>query len=161
MPATETAVEADFYYRIAMKEGEPKPSFGKHPIDPNAVRHQAFSKTVLNGRAIQTSLDAEGFELVTHESQIENFYDANEVQSVYYEEIKELATRLTGARVVQTLGHLTRNEAEAEPGKRLGAHRLVHNDFTPALKEQLRKFIANSELLEGRVVVYNMWRRHV
>jgi hypothetical protein len=30
-----------------------------------------------------------------------------------------------------TNGHITRNEAEAEAGERLGAHHLVHNDFTP------------------------------
>lgn len=159
MPGAAAALEAEFYYRIPTKEGEPKPSFGKHPVDPSVVRHHPHPKRVLNGREIRTSLDVEGFELVTHESRTENFYDAKEVQSIYYDEMKELAARITGAKVVRTLGHLTRNEAEAEPGKRLGAHRLVHNDFTPALKEQLREFIANPELLAGRVVIYNMWRR--
>lgn len=159
MSTSVTAVEAEFNYRLPLTEGEPKPSFGKNPVDPTVVRHRNHPKLVHDGRKMETDLDTGGFQLAHHESQVRNFYDPKEVESTYYKEMKEFIAQRTGAQTVYMLGHLTRNEADAELGKRLGAHRLVHNDFTPTLKEKLRKFVPNPELLEGRVCVYNLWRR--
>ncbi|MFP6641597.1 MAG: CmcJ/NvfI family oxidoreductase [Myxococcota bacterium] len=153
------AVEAEFNYRLPLEAGEPKPSFGKNPVDPTVVRHRTHPKLVHNGREIETSLDSEGFQLATHESRVKDFYDPHEIQATYYKEMEGLISRLTGATTVHMLGHLTRNEADAEPGKRLGAHRLVHSDFTPSLAEKLRQFIPNPELFEGRVAIFNLWRR--
>ena len=91
MSTSEAALEADFYYRIPLKEGESKPVFGKNPVDPTVVRHYMHLKSVRDGRKADTTLEAEGFQLVHHESQIKNFYDAEEIQASYYTEMKELA----------------------------------------------------------------------
>lgn len=159
MTIPETLLEAEFNYRIPLKDGEAKPAFGKNPIDPSVVRHQLHSQLVRNGREAETSLDIEGFQLVRHTSRVKDFYDPKEVNSLYYDEMGALARELTGAKSVRVISHLTRNEAEAAQGTRLGAHRLVHNDFTPTLKHKLQGFIADRELLEGRIAIFNMWRR--
>ena len=159
MSVDQKSVQADFYYRIPLKEGEVKPSFGKNPIDPAVVRHQPFLKNVTDARAIKTSLDEEGFVLENHVSQVEDFYDASEVEEKYYPEIRDLARRITDAKAFRILGHITRNEAEAEEGKRLGAHRLVHNDFTPALMDTIRNFVKDPDHLQGRIAIFNVWRR--
>ncbi len=154
-----TALETEFNYRIPPEDGEPKPSFGKNPVDPGVVRHHLHPFTVRNGRVIETSLEVEGFQLVPHRTEVNDFYDSTEIQTLYYDEIRALATELTGAKTVRVLGHLTRNEAEAEQGKRLGAHRLVHSDFTPALKQLLLGSMVDPEQLRGRIAIFNMWRR--
>ncbi|HTT76125.1 MAG TPA: hypothetical protein VMF50_09125 [Candidatus Binataceae bacterium] len=49
-----------------------------------------MAKNVLihNARlAVELSLDKQGFELVRHETAVEDFYDRTEVQKVYYPEI--------------------------------------------------------------------------
>ena len=159
MSSAETTIEALFNYRIPPKSGEAKPSFGKNPVDPAIVRHREHPQVVRNGRAIATSLDVEGFQLASHTSEVQNFYDSAEVQNRYYDEMRQLAGELTGAHTVRIISHLTRNEAEALEGKRLGAHRLVHNDFTPALGQKLQGFITDRELLRGRIAIFNIWRR--
>ena len=159
MSIGEKNTHADFYYRVPMKDGEQKPSFGKNPIDPTVIRHQPHRKIVTNARHIQTTLDNEGFVLRKHESRVKDFYDASEIEEKYYPEIMELAREITGAKSFRMLGHITRNEAEAEAGKGLGAHRLVHNDFTPALMETIRDFVTDTHRLEGRIAIFNVWRR--
>ncbi|GIS36161.1 MAG: hypothetical protein Ct9H90mP7_1690 [Candidatus Neomarinimicrobiota bacterium] len=52
-----------------------------------------------------------------------------------------LVKKQTGAAQVFIVSHITRNEAEAAEGKRLGAHRLVHNDFTPNFKQTLNPLL--------------------
>ncbi len=159
MAIPRTALEAEFNYRIPPKGGEPKPSFGKNPVDPSVVRHQLHPHTVRNGREIEASLGVEGFQLARHTSQVKDFYDPKQIENLYYDEMRTLAAELTGAKSVRVISHLTRNEAEAELGQRLGAHRLVHNDFTPALKEKLQGFIGDRKPPEGRIAIFNMWRR--
>ena len=159
MSTDQTDTSADFYYRIPMRQGEEKPSFGKNSIDPAIVRHQPHKKKVTSARNIHTTLDNEGFVLAQHESSIKNFYDEKEIEEIYYPEMKDLAKQLTGAKFFKVLGHITRNEAEAAQGKHLGAHRLVHNDFTPSLTHRIREFVPNPELTQGRVAIFNIWRR--
>ena len=159
MSSDQTDTSAEFFYRIPIKEGEEKPSFGKNPIDPAAVRHQGHEKSVTNARGIHTTLDDEGFILAQHETRIKDFYDKEEVEGTYYPEMKALAKQVTGARSFRVLGHITRNEAEAEPGKRLGAHRLVHSDFTPSLINRIREFVSDPDLSDSRFAIFNIWRR--
>jgi hypothetical protein len=159
MSTDQTHIGADFYYRIPMQAGEDKPSFGKNPIDPAIVRHEPHQKSVANARNIHTTLDNEGFVLARHESSIRNFYDKDEVEKIYYPEMKTLAKQVTGAKSFRVLGHITRNEADVSEGKGLGAHRLVHSDFTPALTHRIREFGPNPELAKGRLAIFNIWRR--
>ena len=55
-------------------------------------KYQEHRMTVYNGRALtdQLSLDREGFILVQHETRMKNFYDEDEIRSLYYKETEEL-----------------------------------------------------------------------
>jgi len=61
-------------------------------------------------------LEKSGFELVNSSSSVNDFMDNEEVITVYYEECKELARRLTGASVVFTYDHLIREPARQISG---------------------------------------------
>ena len=50
-------------------------------------------------------LEKSGFELVKSSSSVSDFMDNEEVMTVYYEECKEIARKLTGASVTFTYDH--------------------------------------------------------
>ncbi|MBA59664.1 MAG: hypothetical protein CMQ40_10920 [Gammaproteobacteria bacterium] len=152
-------LEAELFYRKPLLAGEPKPSFGLSEPDPDRPELQGFTAKIRNSREKQTSLDQEGFCLVNHRSETIDFYDDAEVQSRYYPEMRDLAKKLTRADFVQILSNITRNEKQAAQGKRLGAHRLVHNDFTPDLAQTLKPLIESHGIKPKRVRVFNLWRR--
>ena len=134
MQQSKEVLEAEFFYRNPLKNNEDKPVFGLEEPDPNNLRPN-------------------------HTGFIKNFYDDDEVASIYYPEMHEVVKKETGADQVQIISHITRNEEEAAQGKRLGAHRLVHNDFTPQFKTIVDEFLKEAEEKPKRVVVYNLWRR--
>ena len=80
----------------------------------------------------QLSLDRQGFVLLHHQSAVKNFYDEDEVKSVYYPECERVMKEATGASRVVAFDHIVRNAAMAAlegscikiPAKR------VHNDYT-------------------------------
>ncbi len=51
-----------------------------------------------NGREVlsKLSLDTNGFVLTEHETAVKDFYDPDEVKSVYYPEVERLLKRVTG-----------------------------------------------------------------
>ena len=55
-------------------------------------KYQEHKMTIYNGRAIadQLSLEREGFIFVNHETKMKNFYDEDEIRSLYYKETEEL-----------------------------------------------------------------------
>ncbi len=67
--------------------------------------------TVRNGRALtgQLSLDREGFILVQHETRMNNFYDEDEIRSLYYKETQELVKKASGAHRVLVFDHTLRS----------------------------------------------------
>ena len=73
--------------------------------------------------------------------------------------MQELAKKETNADEVFIVSHITRNELEAQNGKRLGAHRLVHNDFTPNFSQTVKPIIENVTFKPSKISVFNLWRR--
>ena len=119
-------IKADFNYRNPLKEGEAKPAFGLQEEDPSMPNHKSYKKIIQNARLKDFSLETSGFELISHESLVNNFYDDLEVTQIYYPEMSKLVKDKTKADEVHIVSHITRNEAQAESGERKGAHRLVH-----------------------------------
>jgi hypothetical protein len=109
------------------------------------------------------SVDKEGFELLRHQTAVKNFYDEDEITSVYYPECERVIKEATGAARVVAFDHIVRNAAMAAlegsciktPAKR------VHNDYTawssPMRVRQLMGEEAE-ELLKHRYVIINLWR---
>ena len=159
MNKTTSKIEAVFNYRNSLSEGESKPAFGLKEEDPNMPDHKSYSKYIENARLTNYNLSNTGFELLQHESKVKNFYDDKEISEIYYQEIKSLVKAKTKADDVEIISHIARNEEEAQSGTRKGAHRLVHNDFTPKFKETLEPFLKETGSNPKQIVVYNLWRR--
>ena len=152
-------IKADFNYRNPLKEGEAKPAFGLQEEDPSMPNHKSYKKIIQNARLKDFSLETSGFELISHESLVNNFYDDLEVTQIYYPEMSKLVKDKTKADEVHIVSHITRNEAQAESGERKGAHRLVHNDFTPNFKNTLEPLLEETNSKPEKILVFNLWRR--
>ena len=120
MQITTNELTAEFFYRKPLEIGEPKPVFGLAPSDPDRPDQEAHLKTVKNARGQGHCLSEAGFVLLEHDTVVSDFYDDDHVAEIYYPEMQALAQQETGADKVFVMSHITRNEAEAALGKRLG-----------------------------------------
>ena len=77
----------------------------EHPGD-----YQEREVDVWNGRVLpaEPGLDKEGFRLVSHSSKVGNFFDDQQIASIYEPEIKELVLKHTGAARVEVFDHTRR-----------------------------------------------------
>ena len=111
----------------------------------------------------QLSLDKEGFILLRHRTEVKNFYDEDEIKSVYYPECERVMKEATGAARVVAFDHIVRNAAMAAlegscikiPAKR------VHNDYTAwSSPKRVRDLMGDEaeELLKHRFAIVNLWR---
>jgi hypothetical protein len=120
--------------------GEATPKPVNYAYDPPAGvprrsgKYLAQSVAIHNGREVLSkfSLDNNGFVLTYHETAVRDFYDTDEVKSVYYPEVERLIKPVTGAERVVVFDHIVRNPVLAERGKK-GARSpatIVHNDYS-------------------------------
>lgn len=111
----------------------------------------------------QLSLEKEGFVLLRHQTAVKDFYDEEEIQSVYYPECERVIKEATGAARVVAFDHIVRNAAMAAvkgsqiklPAKR------VHNDYTAWSSPQRVRDLMGAEaeeLLQHRFAIINLWR---
>ncbi|MDA0239810.1 MAG: CmcJ/NvfI family oxidoreductase [Proteobacteria bacterium] len=122
--------------------------------------------TLRNGRKAEKpfTLDEHGFEFIDHATKVENFFDEDQIKSVYYPEIEQLIKDRTGANRVVVFDHTLRAEDDEtrekhmirEPVKR------VHNDYTewsgPQRVRDLLPADEAEELLKHRFAVVQVWR---
>jgi hypothetical protein len=113
-----------------------------------------------------SSLDVEGFQLVSQPTAVDDFYDDAQVESTYHTEIKELLSRETSAARVEIFDDTRRTSSlqiQREKSIREPAD-IVHNDYTAASGvKRLRDHFANDpqeaeELLQRRFAIVNVWR---
>ena len=109
------------------------------------------------------SLDTNGFVLTEHETAVKDFYDPEEVKSVYYPEVERLIKRVTGAERVVVFDHIVRNPVLAERGEK-GARspaKVVHNDYSlESAPRRVRDHLPEEaeRLLKNRFAEINVWR---
>ncbi len=110
------------------------------------------------------SLEREGFVFVNHETKVKDFYDEDELRSVYYPEMERLVKDMTGAARVLVFDHTLRaedNETREEKKVREPVRR-VHNDYTewsgPQRVRDLLPPDEAEELLQHRFAVIQVWR---
>jgi hypothetical protein len=123
------------------------------------------SVVVRNDREMlnKLSLDTNGFVLTEHETSVKDFYDPDEVKSVYYPEVERLLKRVTGAERVVIFDHIVRNPLLAERGEK-GARspaKFVHNDYTfKSAPGRVRDLLPEEadRLLKNRFAEINVWR---
>jgi hypothetical protein len=128
-------------------------------------KYEEHEMAVYNGRIIAGELDLnrEGFMLVRHETKVENFYDQDEIRSVYYPETEELIKGISGARRVLVFDHTLRSadHATREEKNVSGPVRNAHNDYTERSGPQrVRDLLPDEaeELLKRRFAVIQTWR---
>ena len=113
---------------------------------------------------VPPSLDDEGFAFHRQPTRVSDFYDAAEVEAIYYPELERLLLDATGARLILIFDHTVRGDAaSSRNGQTIHepVHR-VHNDYTPhsgprRVRDLLPSGTAN-RLLRHRVLEINAWR---
>lgn len=125
-----------------------------------------YPRRVLDARPFRSShsLFENGFVLADHPlgptERPQNWYDKEHVRGCYHPAARALVKRLLPQHVqVVSLDHIARNEADPAF---LGAHHLVHNDFTEAVLPGLAKIAPGSKFVarmpQHRVMILNIWR---
>lgn len=152
-----------------LAEATPKPV--NYAYDPPAGvprrsgKYVAQTVAIRNGRELlnKFSLDINGFVLTEHETAVKDFYDPDEVKSVYYPEVERLLKRVTGAERVVVFDHIVRNPVLAERREK-GARppaKVVHNDYSlKSAPRRVRDHLPEEadRLLRGRFAEINVWR---
>jgi hypothetical protein len=152
-----------------LAEATPKPvNYAYEPptgVPRRSGKYIAQSVGIHNGREMlgKLSLDTNGFVLTEHETAVKDFYDPDEVKSIYYPEVERLIKRVTGAERVVVFDHIVRNPVLAERGEK-GARspaKVVHNDYSlKSAPRRVRDHLPEEadRLLENRFAEINVWR---
>ncbi len=113
-----------------------------------------------------SSLDIEGFQLVSQKTVVADFYDDEQVNTTYHEEVKALLMQATGAVRIEVFDDTRRTSSLArqrEKNIREPAD-IVHNDYTAGSGiRRMQDYFADSpgeaeELLQRRFTIVNVWR---
>lgn len=136
---------------------------------PNNIRRRSSGTAELHGvdisdgRGADLSLEANGFELVEHRTAVKNFFDPDELKSVYYPEIERLIQARSGASRVVIFDHTLRSGSEEEREQRLIREPVLsaHNDYTEWSGPQRVRELMGDEaeaLLAHRFAIIQVWR---
>jgi hypothetical protein len=142
------------------------PSAGGAGKSKSVGEYEVKTVTIQDARALAAnlSLDREGFALVKFETAVTDFYEPDQIENIYNDEIIALLKRVTGAKDVFVFDHTLRAGDEnirttkkvREPVQR------AHNDYT--IQSGPKRVIdffgeeAAKPLLERRFAIINVWR---
>ena len=110
------------------------------------------------------SLNMQGFQLMSHISQVQNFYSPIEVEKIYNCELENLLKDITGASRVVIFDHTFRADSKSVREKRKirEPSETVHSDYTEvSAVQRVRDLFPPSEaqrLLSKRFSIINVWR---
>jgi len=129
---------------------------GTHELKPVALR---------NGRlcAGELSLEEQGFILVEHKTKVADFFDPEQLKSVYYPEVEELIKKTSGASRVVIFDHTLRSGNETEREEKLIREPVLsaHNDYTEwSGPNRVREVLPEEAeaLLARRFAIIQVWR---
>jgi hypothetical protein len=164
-------IEAQLNYLSDTSEKPVAYAYEPPPGVPWATgRYQARQATIhdLRPLAQEFSLDEAGFQLVSHRSAVQNFWDEEELKRVYYPEAIDLLKRMTGATDVYIFDHTLRRRVPNVENDRAAGRGIprqpamrVHVDqtATSGVTRLQHTFPDESEgLLRHRVAIVNLWR---
>lgn len=132
----------------------------------NIGRYETRAVTVEDARPLvpALSLDREGFALVRHDTKVADFYDPQQIETVYNAEIEALIARETGARDVVVFDHTLRAGDDGIRKEKLVREPVqrAHNDYTvrsgPKRVQDWFGEQAAAPLLARRFAIINIWR---
>jgi hypothetical protein len=137
---------------------------------PNNIRRRTSGSEdrhrveIADGRRVgDLALDANGFVLVDHRTQMRDFFDAEELKRVYYPEVVALIQRVSGANRAVVFDHTLRSGSEAEREAKLVREPVLsaHNDYTEWSGPNRVREVMGEEaerLLERRFAIIQAWR---
>jgi hypothetical protein len=95
---------------------------------------------VFDGRAAELpGWERCGFELMSHSSSLQDWSDEEAVSAVHYQEVEELARKMTHADVALVSNHITRSPEDARRHEQLSPITLVHSDFAAGHEAIIRR----------------------
>ena len=158
-------MQAEITYTADTGEKLANGTFGPATADRvNTGTYDRHAMNVRDGRAaLGLGLDTSGFMLVDHPTAMTDFFDPEELKSVYYSEVIELVKRQSGAARVVVFDHTLRSgdEAEREAKKLRELVQSAHNDYTEWSGPQRVRDILPDEaeaLLKRRFAIIQVWR---
>jgi hypothetical protein len=109
------------------------------------------------------SLEGSGFVLVEHQTQVKDFFDVDELKTVYYAEVEQLIKQQSGASRVVLFDHTLRSGNDAERQAKLIREPVIsaHNDYTEWSGPQRVRDLLPDEaeaLLKKRFAIIQVWR---
>ena len=153
-------------YTIETGENLVNESFG-----PNNIRRRKTGTDELkpvqiqNGRLVanELSLEENGFILVEHKTKVHDFFNPDELRSVYYPEVEQLIKTVSGAARVVIFDHTLRSGDEADREEKLIREPVLsaHNDYTEwSGPNRLREVLPDEadRLLSRRFAIIQVWR---
>jgi hypothetical protein len=125
----------------------------------------SFHKVLINnGRGKDLDLDKEGFQLLPHKSAVRDFYNEEEIDTIYNVEVEELLKQALGARRIHIFDH-TRRASSSDirtTAKSREPSSVIHNDYTESsARKRLGDMLGEEEaktLAQGRFAIVNVWR---
>jgi len=127
-------------------------------LDPREVE-------IEDGRARRRdfAIDSAGFALVDHPTAVRDFYDPDELESVYHPEAARLIAEVTGAARVHVFDHTLRtSDEDARLERKIREPvRSVHNDYTEwSGPNRLGEILPQEAgvLLTRRFAIVQLWR---
>ncbi len=126
---------------------------------------EAHRVTMRNGRKREGGfvLERDGFHFRRHDTEMRDFFDADEIKRVYYPEMETLIKEESGARRVVVFDHTLRTGdlADREARKIREPVQRVHNDYTEWSGPQRVRDLMGAEaadLLTRRFAIIQVWR---
>lgn len=122
-----------------------------------------------DARPLASLLDLEttGFELLDAPSDVNDFYDAEQVKSLYYAELQSIVLALTGGTHAAVFDHQVRHREEGRPTHGFGREHdatypaavgRVHNDYTEASgRRRLQRVLPECDQ-DYPFMILNFWR---
>jgi hypothetical protein len=163
---TTDAVVAALTYAVDTGEKPVNETFGPGNIHRRHTgKKEQRTVSVRNGRPLigEWSLDTNGFVFVPHPTVVADFFDADQLKTVYYREVERLVQKLSGASRVVVFDHTLRSGDEAEREAKLVREPVlsVHNDYTERSAPQRVREVLPDEaegLLAHRFAIIQVWR---
>lgn len=159
-------IEAEIVY--AIDTGEKLVNETMPHGDMSRVRTGKYENRVMpirNGRApgMHFDLDGNGFILTDHDTKVADFYDPEQITSVYYPEVEKLIAETSGASRVVIFDHTVRSGDEGTRKAKLVREPVLsaHNDYTEnSGPRRVREILPDEadELLKKRFAIIQVWR---
>jgi hypothetical protein len=138
---------------------------------PNNIRRRSSGTlewrrvNVRDGRPLagDFSLEKNGFVFVKHDTTVQDFFDKQQLESIYYPEVAQLIKRLSGADRVVVFDHTLRSGDETEREAKLVREPVLwaHNDYTEwSAPQRVRDLLPEEAetLLARRFAIIQVWR---